>query len=92
MKLEEAIDKFKHLCEYTKQNKEKFNKVDELIEIEETLINYIEKESIPKEKVKELYEEHKKILRHYDYCNLKQDDTYHECIKMCDVLLRLLEK
>lgn len=54
MKNEEAIDKFKHLCEFTKQNKEKFNKVDELIEIEETLINYIENESIPKEKVKEL--------------------------------------
>ena len=40
--IEKAKETMKHWVEYEKQNKEKINKADELIKIQETLLQYIE--------------------------------------------------
>ena len=39
--IEKAKETMKHWVEYEKQNKDKINKADELIEIQETLLQYI---------------------------------------------------
>lgn len=62
----------------------------QVLEARDTLINYIENESIPKEKVRELYGDYSERIRYIDDNNIAQDDIYHEYIKICDVLLRLL--
>lgn len=40
----EAIETMQHWIEYTKQNKDKINKVDELIGIQETVLNLIQEQ------------------------------------------------
>lgn len=42
MKPKEAIEIFKHWTDYNKVNKDKINRADELIEVQETILNYIE--------------------------------------------------
>ena len=54
MNLKEAIKTMEHWIEYEKNNKEKINKADELINIQETILNLIEKlqkENETKEKI-----------------------------------------
>ena len=43
MELQEAKEILKDWIEYEKQNKDIINKANELIEVQETLLNYIEK-------------------------------------------------
>ena len=40
----EAIETIQHWIEYEKQNKDKINKADELIEIQETVLNLIQEQ------------------------------------------------
>ena len=40
----EAIETMQHWIEYEKQNKDKINKADELIEIQETVLNLIQEQ------------------------------------------------
>ena len=58
----EAIQTFKHWIEYEKANKEKINKADELIEIQETVLKSLE------QKDKEIQK-----LKKYDIRNIKID-------------------
>lgn len=47
-----AIEIFKHWIEYEKVNKDKINKADELIQVQETLLNLIEKQQKELEKLR----------------------------------------
>lgn len=40
----EAVETMQHWIEYAKQNKDKINKADELIEIQETVLNLIQEQ------------------------------------------------
>lgn len=62
----------------------------QVLEARDTLINYIENESIPKEKVKTIYEDYTERIRYIDDNNFERDNTYYEYIKICDVLQELL--
>lgn len=42
MKPKEAIEIFKRWMDYNKVNKDKINRADELIEVQETILDYIE--------------------------------------------------
>ena len=42
----EAVETMQHWIEYAKQNKDKINKVDELIGIQETVLNLIQEQEI----------------------------------------------
>lgn len=42
MKPKEVIEIFKHWMDYNKVNKDKINRADELIEVQETILDYIE--------------------------------------------------
>ena len=48
----QAIETMKHWIDYEKNNKDKINKADELIEIQETLLNLIERQQ---KEIKEAY-------------------------------------
>ena len=82
-KEEKAIETFKHWIEYEKANKEKINKADELIEIQETVLKALEQ----KDKIidlmarfidTELSSEHlSKVLK----IEVKPLETYREDIK-----------
>lgn len=52
----EAIETMQHWIEYAKQNKDKINKVDELIGIQETVLNLIQEKDKEIEKYKKLYQ------------------------------------
>ena len=52
----EAIETMQHWIEYEKQNKDKINKADELIEIQETVLNLIQEQEKEIEKYKKLYQ------------------------------------
>lgn len=52
--IEEAKETMKHWVEYQEKNKDKINKADELISIQETLLKYIDQ---LENKVKELEKE-----------------------------------
>lgn len=56
-KEEKAIETFKHWIEYEKANKEKINKADELIEIQETILNMLEQKDIEIAFYKKIYED-----------------------------------
>lgn len=99
MELSEAKEKAKQLIDYYFKECDREEELleyerghiseDDAIDVIQVLLKALDN-SISKDEVRKLYEEHKKILRYYDDCNLEQDDTYHECIKVCDVLLELL--
>lgn len=57
MSEDEIIGTFEHWIEYEKANKDKINKADELIEIQQGLLDLYQKE---KEKNKELYKDNQK--------------------------------
>lgn len=48
----------KELLEYEKRQR--------ILEIDETILNYIENESIPKEKVRNLRQKYEPAMKHYD--------------------------
>ena len=52
----EAVETMQHWIEYAKQNKDKINKVDELIGIQETVLNLIQEQEKEIEKYKKLYQ------------------------------------
>ena len=52
----EAVETMQHWIEYEKQNKDKINKVDELIGIQETVLNLIQEQEKEIEKYKKLYQ------------------------------------
>ena len=52
----EAIETIQHWIEYAKQNKDKINKADELIGIQETVLNLIQEQEKEIEKYKKLYQ------------------------------------
>ena len=52
----EAVETMQHWIEYAKQNKDKINKVDELIGIQETVLNLIQEQEKEIEKYKNLYQ------------------------------------
>ena len=52
----EAIETMQHWIEYEKQNKDKINKADELIEIQETVLNLVQVQEKEIEKYKKLYQ------------------------------------
>lgn len=54
-KEEMAIETFKHWIEYEKANKEKINKADELIEIQETVLKALEQKDKEISELKEKY-------------------------------------
>lgn len=45
MKIEQAIEEMQHWIDYEKQNKDKISRADDLIEIQETLLRYVNKSS-----------------------------------------------
>lgn len=57
MKEEEIIETFEHWIEYEKANKDRINKADELIEIQQGLLNLYEKEKEKNKMLKELYDD-----------------------------------
>ena len=52
----EAVETMQHWIEYAKQNKDKINKVDKLIGIQETVLSLIQKQEKEIEKYKKLYQ------------------------------------
>lgn len=60
------------------------------------LLNLIEKQqkalknSVPKEAIIKLYNKYFKEIKKYDKEDLKRDNYYYECIKICDVLKEIL--
>ena len=60
----QGIETMQHWIDYEKANKEKINKADELIEIQETVLNLIEKQQ---EEIRQ-YEKalHDQIIKDYD--------------------------
>lgn len=52
----QAIETMKHWIDYEKTNKDKINKADELIEIQETVLNLIEKQQAEIEVYKDIKE------------------------------------
>lgn len=55
-KQKEAVETMQHWIEYAKQNKDKINKADELIGIQETVLNLIQEQEKEIEKYKKLYQ------------------------------------
>lgn len=43
MKIEQAIKEMQHWIDYEKQNKDKINRADELIQIQETILQHVNK-------------------------------------------------
>ena len=78
-KEKEAIETMQHWIEYEKANKEKINKADELIEIQETVLNLIQtqQEEIEKKDTKiALLEQLNKNLQ-ADFDSFKKDEDIH---------------
>lgn len=75
MKEEEIIETFEHWIEYEKANKDKINKADELIEIQQSLLDLYEKEKQEKEKFK------KALGKRITYCNELEKDLFENCSK-----------
>ena len=81
----EAIETMQHWIEYAKQNKDKINKADELIEIQETVLNLIQEQE---KEIKSLDKAiHDEILENYDKQELykkqlqKKDNIIDELAK-----------
>lgn len=100
MTLEETKKKAKKMLEYyyaeVNREEEKFEyerghiSEDNAIDIIQEFLNYIEHESISKEKVRKLYVDYLERIRYIDDNNFVQDDIYHKYIAICDVLQKLL--
>ena len=65
----EAVETMQHWIEYAKQNKDKINKVDELIGIQETVLNLIQ------EQEKELKRLDKEAQQYFE-TTVKQAQTF----------------
>lgn len=81
----EAVETMQHWIEYEKQNKDKINKADELIEIQETVLNLIQEQE---KEIKSLDKAiHDEILENYDKQELykkqlqKKDNIIDELAK-----------
>lgn len=77
----EAIETMQHWIEYEKQNKDKINKADELIEIQETVLNLIQEQEKEIEKYKKLYQkalDDAVVTAHYNMQKDKQIDLMAE--------------
>ena len=87
---EEAISTMKHWIDYEKENKDKINKADELIEIQETVLSMLQEqqeENKKKDKIIDIMSE--KLAKVYHYkpykCTLKEKnnidcDKYKDCV------------
>lgn len=96
-----AIETLEHWVEYEKANKDKINKADELIQVQETILNLIEKQqkeienSVSKEKIEEYLKEAEEKYQVYkkgvkDNEALKSGMWKH--LGEVDVLKRILGK
>ncbi len=64
MDIEQAIETMQHWIDYEKKNKDKINKADELIEVQETILKELDN-SIPKEKVEKYLKEEQERFEVY---------------------------
>lgn len=69
--IKEAIKTMEHWVEYEKNNKDKINKADELINIQETILLEYKKILKENEELKEIYRSEKKMKN--EYIKLYQD-------------------
>lgn len=83
--IEKAKETMSHWVDYEKQNKEKINKADELIGIQQTLLQYIDQLEQENNKQNKIID---KILSEYATCKIcldytckKRDKNAKECIK-----------
>ena len=84
----EAIETMQHWIEYAKQNKDKINKVDELIGIQETVLNLIQEQEKEIEKYKKLYQkalDDAVVTAHYNMQKDKIIDLMARAFKQDDV-------
>lgn len=94
-----AIETMQHWIEYEKENKDKINKADELIEIQETVLNLLEKKdidiieakeanrqlSIKLQKKDKIINELEDIFYNYQLCEYELTDcTYRKCEYIAD--------
>ena len=82
----EAIETMKRWIEYEKQNKDKINKANELIEIQETVLNLIQKQDKEIEHWKNGFERELENNRKNTCELLKQDLIIREKDKQIDIL------
>ena len=81
----EAIETMKRWIEYEKQNKDKINKANELIEIQETVLNLIQKQDKEIEHWKKGFERELENNRKNTCELLKQDLIIREKDKQIDL-------
>ena len=82
----EAIETMKRWIEYEKQNKDKINKANELIEIQETVLNLIQKQDKEIEHWKNGFERELENNRKNTCELLKQDLIIREKDKQIDLM------
>ena len=88
----EAIETMKRWIEYEKQNKDKINKANELIEIQETVLNLIQKQDKEIEHWKKGFERELEDNRKNTCELLKQDLIIREKDKQIDLILDVFFK
>ena len=88
----EAIETMKRWIEYEKQNKDKINKANELIEIQETVLNLIQKQDKEIEHWKKGFERELENNRKNTCELLKQDLIIREKDKQIDLILDVFFK
>lgn len=88
----EAIETMKRWIEYEKQNKDKINKANELIEIQETVLNLIQKQDKEIEHWKKGFERELEDNRKNTCELLKQDLIIREKDKQIDLMAKEIKE
>ena len=74
----EAVETMYHWIEYAKQNKDKINKADELIEIQETVLNLIQEQEEELKKKDKIIDELAKAFKQDDVRSVDEIKQFYE--------------
>ena len=74
----EAVETMQHWIEYAKQNKDKINKVDELIGIQETVLNLIQEQEEELKKKDKIIDELAKAFKQDDARSVEEIKLFYE--------------
>ena len=74
----EAVETMQHWIEYAKQNKDKINKADELIGIQETVLNLIQEQEEELKKKDKIIDELAKAFKQDDVRSVEEIKQYFE--------------
>lgn len=77
---EEAISTMKHWIDYEKENKDKINKADELIEIQETVLSMLQEQQEENKKKDKIIEEMARFMTNKD---IDEDICRYQVVEHC---------